>query len=227
MVDMRSFYRPRARKPTWRRRNYGGAARTKLAYRKGRRTAMSTPMFTETYAGTPIVYNATTPGQSLGLISNKLSDIPQIADYTNLYNQYCIKRITAIFIPAYNVFDQPGALAASAVAAPRFVYSVQDTALVVPPTTEAQVLSDNKAKIKMFTKPVRVSWVPRAQAADALTSGGFVAVNRSNAWYNTAVGANVLHNGLQYAFTNDVALSGNPVLAQVYFKVTFALRDPI
>lgn len=195
------------------------AARSRLAYNP-------VPTFTETFIGNPILFNQTSPGNSTNLIQNSLNQIPQVGDYTALYNQYCIRKITAIFVPAYNVADTNIPASATPVDAPRFVYAIQDSAQQVAPTTEADVLQDNGCKIRMFTKPVKVTWRPRPAVADALVGGGFVAnTRRGPQWLTTAV-TTAAHNGLAYSFTNSVPIAGTPTLASVYFKVTFSLRDP-
>lgn len=194
------------------------AARSRLRYN-------TVPTFVETFKLDPITFNATAPGSTCGLIQNSLSQIPQVLQYTSLYNQYCIKKITAIFVPAYNVYDQP-AVGSSVTQAPRFVYSIQNSAVVATPAVEADVLQDNGAKIRMFTKPIKVSWVPRPSVADAQVAGGFAGVNtRGSKWYTTSDTV-VVHNGLSYSFQNEIPLTGNPPIAQVYIKMTFSLRDP-
>lgn len=202
------------------RRGAMGAARARMGRRYN-----PVPTFTETFKMNPVLFNASAPGSSTDLLQNSLSQIPQVADYLALYNQYCIKRITAIFVPAYNVYDQP-AVGSSVTQAPRFVYAIQDSAVQAFPTSETDVLQDNGAKIRMFTKPIKVSWTPRPAVADALVTGGFAGVNtRGSKWY-TSGNPGVLHNGLAYSFTNEIPISGNPPIAQVYIKMTFSLRDP-
>lgn len=191
-----------------------------------------TPTFTETYVGNPIPFQiqGTSPsGASIaaGLIQVALNDIPQVAQYTSLYNQYCIRKVTAIMMPAYNVYDQP-ATGSSVTHAPRLVTAIQDSAQQVAPTSELDVLQDNSAKIKMFTKPCKFSWRPVAAVGNtAVTGGALVAESRKNRWLSTEA-ITVAHAGLAFAFTTDTPVT-NPattVLANVYFKVTFSLKDP-
>lgn len=184
------------------------------------------PTFTETFIGNPILFNQTSAGNSTGLIQNSLNQLPQVAEYTALYNQYCIKRITAIFVPAYNVADTNIPLSATPVDAPRMVYAIQDSAQQVAPSVESDVLQDNGCKIRMFTKPIKVSWRPKPAVADAVVAGGFVANTRRGLQWLTTAATTVAHNGLAYSFTNSVPIAGTPTLASVYFKVTFALKDP-
>lgn len=218
-------------------RRYMGKARIKgrryLVGRGGMRAArarLSTrynpvPTFTETFKVDPITYNETSAGNSTSQLINFIGQVPQIADYTNLYNQYCIRRVTAIFVPAYNTSDL-NVPASIPVAIPRMVYAIQNSAIPLNPTTESDVLQDNGAKIRMFDRPIKVSWRPQPATALAQVAGGFAAVNtRGLKWFTTTDTA-VVHQGLALSFTNDVPITGNPVLAQVYIKMTFSLRDP-
>lgn len=196
------------------------AARARLAYR-----SRPTPVFTESFVGPSITYGGAGVNAQVQLIQNNLGQIPQVADYTALYNQYQIRRVTAIFVPAYDTFQIGSPTGATGTTCPRMVYAIQDSAQQLNPTTEADVLQDNGAKIRMFDKPVKISWRPVAAAADALVQGGFASVNRKYQWYGTTSTA-VQHNGLALAFTTALAPAGNPTLANVYYKITFALKDP-
>lgn len=213
-------YRPRRRLGFRGRVGRGGMAAAR--YRLGR---MNSPMFTETFVGTPIVYGGVGAAAPVQLIQNNLGQVPQVADYTALYNQYKIMKVTAIFVPAYDTYQAGTPTGATGTQAPRMVYAIQDTSQQLAPVTEADVLQDNGAKIRMFDKPVKVSWRPVSAAADALVQGGFASVNRKSQWYGTLSTA-VNHNGLAIAFTSGLPPAGNPTIANVYFKITFALRDP-
>lgn len=214
-------YRGRRKMVRWGRVGRGGmaAARSRLG-----RTRY-TPTFTETFVGPSIIYGGAGVNAQVQLIQNNLGQIPQVADYTALYNQYQIRRVTAIFVPAYDTFQIGTPTGATQTACPRMVYAIQDSAQQLNPATEADVLQDNGAKIRMFDKPVKISWRPVAAAADALVQGGFASVNRKYQWYGTTSTA-VQHNGLALAFTTALAPAGNPTLANVYYKITFALKDP-
>lgn len=214
--------RYRLRKPLYRRRRP-----VMPMSRLPRRTPMrsnTTPMFTETFKGEPILWNGAGVNSPVQLIQNNVGQIPQFASYAALYNQYRMLRVTAIFVPSTDShgFDTP---TVSAVAAPRMVYAIQDSAQQLNPTVESDVLQYNGCKIRIFNKPVKVSWKPVSAAADALVQGGFASVNRKYQWYGTTSSA-VQHNGLAVSFTSSLNPVGTPVLAQVYFKITFALKDP-
>lgn len=218
--------------PRYTRRNRRGRVRARPMPNRRRnrnirrRITSNLAVFSETFKGPTINFNQNGSGLSCGLLQNTFATVPQVADYTDLYNSYTLKRVTAILMPAYNTYDQPPVTGA-VTTAPRLVTAIDDSALSVPPTSELQVLEDNTCKIRMFTKPVKISWTPKPATADALTAGGFAASNRkANTWFNTGTtGINVIHNGLQYAFSYDLPPAGNYPLCQVYYKLTFALRD--
>lgn len=212
----------RRRRLGFRPRRVGRGGMAAARYRLGRSTS---PMFTETFVGAPINVGGVGASAPVQLIQNNLGQIPQVADYTALYNQYKIMKVTAIFVPAYDTYQVGSPTGATGTTAPRMVYAIQASSQQLNPLTEADVLQDNGAKIRMFDKPVKISWRPVAAAADALVQGGFASVNRRNQWYGTTSTA-VQHNGLALAFTHALPPAGNPVIAQVYYKITFALRDP-
>lgn len=203
-----------------RRVGRGGMAAARARLSRG-----ASPMFTETFVGAPILTGGVGAQAPVQLIQNNLGQIPQVADYTALYNQYKIMKVTAIFVPAYDTYQAGTPTGATGTTCPRMVYAIQNTSQQLNPVTEADVLQDNGAKIRMFDKPVKISWRPVAAVADALVQGGFASVNRKHTWLGTTNSA-VNHNGLAIAFTSALPPAGNPYLAQVYYKITFALRDP-
>lgn len=210
----RRMYRPR-------RVGRGGmnAARVRL----GR--SRYTPTFTETFVGTDIVWGGVGAAAPIQLIQNNVGQIPQFGDYSALYNQYQLRRVTAIFVPAYDTYQAGSPTGATGTTAPRMVYAIQDSALQVAPTSEADVLQDNGCRIRMFDKPIKVSWRPVSAAADAQVAGGFSSVNRKYQWYGVTSSAQ-LHNGLAIAFSSTLPPAGNATICKVYYKLTFALKDP-
>lgn len=217
--------RYRLRKPLYRRRRLAAPRFGLRTPWRSRKMYNPMPTFTETIVQSPVTYNATSPGNSSYLFTNSLAQIPQVAQYQALYNNYMIKKVQMIFVPAYNVADLNAPTAATPVAAPRIVWAIQDSSQQTVPSIESDVLQMNGAKIRMFTRPVKVTWKPVAQLADAINLGGFVAVTRKNQWITTT-NPSINHAGLAVSFTNDVPIAGNPVLAQVYVKITFCLKDP-
>lgn len=204
--------------------------RRAMARRRGMRRARllynPTPTFTETINLTTL--NTGTTGSAAGLIAVAMSQIAQYADYQNLYNQYCLRKVTLIFVPAYDQYDSNNASTASvaAVTAPRFVYSINDSAKQTAPSSELDVLSDNGAKIRMLDKPIKVRFTPVAQVKLTDSNSNLVSETRKNRWFSfDDVG--VAHSGVAWAITQTVPNSVAALPAcVVYAKITFSLRDP-
>lgn len=184
------------------------------------------PTFTETVALAPLTFNQTSTGNTTGLFQPQFLNIPQYTQYCSLYNQYCIRKCQLIFIPTYNMYDLNNPTSPTPVQAPRLVYAIQDSSLVNTPAVEDDVLQDNGAKIRMFTKPIKINFRPKACVGNSLNAGGFAATNRAGATWLTTQVASVPHNGVAFSFTTGLPPAGTPVLASVYMKLTFSLRDP-
>jgi len=219
----------RARRPVYRRRRAVGARRLPLyaPVSKLRATRVSTPTFSETYRLGTVVSNPAT-GNTSGVWKASLLGIPQIANYTNLYNQYCIKRVTLTIMPAYTMYDSENLATTSAaiITVPRLVYAVQDSAQQPTPTGENDVLADNAHKIRMMNRPVKISFRPVAELGASASTGGFVSESKRMRWISTA-NPEVLHAGVAYSFTQAIQNTvQNDPIATVYVKVTFSLRDP-
>lgn len=221
--------RYRARRPVYRRRRAGGARRVPLyaVPSKMRSTRITTPTFTETYRLGTVVSNPAT-GNTVGVWKASLLGVPQVADYTALYNQYCIKRVTLHIIPAYNQYDSENVATTIApiITAPRLVYAIQDSAQVPTPTSENDVLTDNGCKIRMLTRPVKISFRPVAEMGGSASTGGFVSESKRMRWLSTA-NPEVPHTGVSFSITQAIQNTAqSDPLATVYVKVTFSLRDP-
>lgn len=187
----------------------------------------STPTFTETIRMTTL--NGSSTGVTAGLLQTALQYIPQYADYTALYNQYCIRSVQFILMPAYDQYDSSNQTTTPAsVTAPRLVYAINDSAQQSVPTTELDVLTDNGCKIRMLDKPVRIRCRPVAQVGMSASTGGFVSETKRNRWLSTN-NPEILHSGVSYALSQAIPSSladPNIPLATLYAKVTFSLRDP-
>lgn len=173
------------------------------------------PSFVESYA-----VPDTIPSQAGGLLATAFNIIPQWQQYASLYNQYRINWVRYMIVPQWDSFDPNNA---AVITAPRIVYSVQDTAFeaAVPPASENDVLLDNGCKIKMLTRPVKISQVPVPSLGMSNQAGGFASVSKKRTWIDTN-SPNVNHGYVPYWITN-----GGPAISfKVYVKVSFSLRDP-
>lgn len=222
--------RYRLRKPLYRRRRVarGGRRLPLYAPRSIMRSARSSsPTFTETYRLPTILQNPGT-GIATGIWKVRMADLPQLTDYSALYNQYCIKRVVLTIIPAYNVYDSNNgpAVTPSAITAPRLVYAINDSAQQAVPGTESDVLTDNGCKIRMLTRPMKIAFKPVAEVALGMSTGGFVSESKRLRWLSFT-NSECLHAGVSYAITQYVnSTADTDPLCHVYAKVTFGLRDP-
>lgn len=187
----------------------------------------ATPTFTETFKMTTL--NGSSTGVTAGLLQTCLNYVPQVTDYTALYNQYCIRSVQFILIPSYDSYDSTNGTALPAgITAPRLVYAINDSAQQPTPTTELDVLTDNGAKIRMLDRPVRIRCRPVAQVGMSASTGGFVSESKRNRWLSTA-NPEILHTGVSFAISQTIPSTladPNIPIATLYAKVTFSLRDP-
>lgn len=190
------------------------------------------PVFTETAdLGSFMVPTAgVTPGTYLGQLQVTLSSIPQIGQYANLYNCARIMKVQYLLMPSFNSFGpfQSTMAATQSVSAPRLAYAIQDTSAAPAPVSEIDVLAENGAKVKLFTKPVKISHRPAPGLSEGITTGGFAAVTRRMQWLTLNVGGlGVPHGSVNYCVVQDNYNIGNPQIQwNIYAKITFQLRDP-
>lgn len=209
------------------RRGRLGPARRALMMRRGPRRFNPTPTFTETLRMTTI--NGSSTGTTAGLLQLAMLSVPQYADYFALYNQYCIRSIQFILMPAYDQYDSTNITTNPAsITAPRLVYAINDSAQQTVPTSELDVLTDNGCKIRTLDRPVRIRCRPVAQVGMSASTGGFVSETRPGRWLSTT-NPEILHSGVSFAITQAVPSSladPNVPVATLYAKVTFSLKDP-
>lgn len=191
--------------------------------------------FTETFipASNPVI--TTNTGY---LFTTNMNQLPptQLASYANLYNQYCIRKMQVILVPRYDTADINTAAAGPGYFLNQYAYSIADTPDLVAPTSMLDVLEDNGCKIRTMTnKAIKITCRPRPYM-DVINSATQSAVAVRTAklqWFNFAntdtfagtTGQGVSHGGIQFFIQNNGALA-NVVSADVYYKITFSVRDP-
>jgi len=205
--------RPQARKP-------------KVTGRPRRaRAVRSYPTFTETFSSTQI--NSGTGG----VFTTSFDEIPQSATYASLYRTFRITKMEVMILPDQNMgidLSIGATVASSAVG--RIAYAINPSADLAPPTSENQVLVDNGCRVYQLSKPLKINCAPQPALQQTGTVVGLpaavVGVNstRSN-WLDINTGNKVLHNGISYWYSNQFGgLSAST--AQVYYRITFMLKDP-
>lgn len=182
---------------------------------------------------TEVFTTGSIPVNAGGTFYTTFSQIPQCGQYALLYKQFCIKKLEVTLMPRLNSYDPntAGSVGAS-FWAPRIAYSIDDTPSVINPTSELDVLTDNGVKVVSLTKPIKMTCYPKP-SINSIESGSGNAVStrqRKLVWFNQR-NAEVGNDGWSVAHGNiRYWISSNPLLGDyefdVYYKVTFACRDP-
>lgn len=218
-------------------RRYRARRGMALAGRKGRyiRRAVGlgnpSPTFVETFKGTDAVAGVG------GVFASRISDIPQVAQYNTLYKQYRINWIKVMIVPDWNStaadhnagqYNASSAIPSFAQA--RIAYAINDSPQTQAPATEAVLLNDNGCKIKPLGPKWSASFKPVPDVAVTAATGNPIYTRQKfRQWFNfdlVTTGNNPLHYGISYFITQLVSGNPDPVKYNVYYKVSFTLRDP-
>lgn len=218
------------------KRNFKRMGRS--AYRRRGMGAGGMRTVTETlYAGALSNSPAGIIGQTW---TTKFSDVPQYKQYSDLYRQFCIRKFEMILLPRYTVPDpnnQLGFAGNGGWGSIRLAYAVDESPGLLPPVSELDVLQSNGSKVRVVDGKKIVIKCNRPRP-DLNIGQGAVALARPRGvtWLNTesadvtGTGIDVLHSGIRtYATLNFVGpVTGDATLPiyDVYYKITFSLRDP-
>lgn len=229
-------------------RAFRARRRVRIFRRKINRSAITynpMPSFTETFKSTKVlnVNVGDGTGYKFGI---RITDIPQVNQYANLYKQYRINWVKVMVLPRINTDSSDGnaAIYNSLVGGTqwmgmgRIAWSIQDSPDVPLPASEQDVLEDNGAKIKSFKNKWSCSFkpCPNVYQGTVDSTGAPTEVytkQRYKQWFNfetTLTGKNPEH-GYVAAY---ISLPGNVPAGQepfvqtfyIYYKVNFSLRDP-
>lgn len=208
-----------------RRRGRRAPARKRMGYRKRYPRHTNSPVFTEILEVSPIQTN--TGGQ----FTCRFSDLPQASNYSVLYKQFAIKKLQVILLPNFGAVDP--ALVASGMNTSRFTFAINDTPSTLPPVSEIDVLASNGSKVVMGNKKIVITCRPKP---DILNPTGKSAANfatriRALTWLNTDSnqvgnsGTGIDHGSISW-WCSNAPFSTQITQFSVYYKITFALRDP-
>ena len=188
------------------------------------------PVFTETFKSTTIQ-----SGLGFSLVCS-MANVPQISQYSNLYQKYRILKAQWILLPSYsggtdeNVaeYNQStlpvGTIPSHGTA--RVVYAINDSPAQNQPATEDEVLRDNGCKIKFLDKKLVINNRPVPDAKDS--SGIQMTLGRKFINFNTT-NPDVAHYGVVGFISQPLTTLADPSNKQniyVYCKLTFQLADP-
>ncbi len=190
------------------------------------------PIFTESYLrladGSALPY--TLAPNAGGVLTVNMDNLPQLAQYSALYQKYRILKAKFICIPTWNTASAdanseiPGVGVQNQVGLSRVVYAVNDSPNLVIPVNETEVLTDNGCKIACGSPKLVMSCRPTPQTEDSV-GNRFTMRGR---YLNFESAGNAPHFGITWFHTQPVfpvgAGFGTPYL--VYVKLTFQLADP-
>lgn len=241
-------------------KRYGRRSARKMARRaRGvrQRSMYQSQLFTETFkvntiaAPSPSVPGVMADGSiriqpgtqfTVGKFQFRMSDIPQVQNYANLYNLYKVLKIQAIIIPKFTNADPNSAqynigIPTAAWENARIVYSINDdTNDLAVPLSELDVLEDNGAKIRALTRPLKINFRPKVvvDGTDPATNLGVAIMPKFRSWVGFGADDQAYdpsrapyHVGVDWCVSCDNT-STNEFLdvADVYFKVSFVCKDP-
>lgn len=205
--------------------------RVKLAGRARRRAMFNPqPHFTETFKYTDLSANAGF------LLTANMDNIPQLAQYSGLYQQYRIVKCKFLLLPTWTGGEQQNDAifnAASGPAIPPGLTSVGTSRLVSVidsspdqsvPISENAVLQENGCRIRFLDKMVTITCTPVPDLKDA--NGNQLTIRGK---YQNFTSPNVAHYGVRGWITQPVAVGSTGASAiryAVYAKLTFGLREP-
>ncbi len=227
MARTRRFRRKTTRRPRRVRR-----------IRRALRATMPYYITTETWKHTQVQVAAGIQGGVFSLAGN---EVPQIGDYSALYRQFKIMRVTWMLVPRIGPVDPNTALYNQNVALTgvayqgRFVYAINNTGGILPPATEDELLEDNGVKILSTARvtPIRITHVPLPLMNVSNSALSSVFVNRKKQWLNTnslgntGNGLGVEHYGVSWFCTIPSVSLPNPfIVFDVFCKATLQFRDP-
>lgn len=185
------------------------------------------PIFTESYAllnettGNPYVMNP----MSGGVLAVKIDQVPQLAQYSNLYQKYRILKAVFICIPAWSTESSDPQVAAT-IGLSRIVYAINNSPAQVAPANEAVVLQDNGCKIICGKPKIVMSCRPVPNTLDA--NGIQTTIKNKYINFNAVPANNTPHYGITWYHSQPgtAVPTGNGVPYFVYVKLTFQLSDP-
>jgi len=179
------------------------------------------PVFTETYALTSLLPSAG------GLLTFSMDQVPQLTQYSTLYQKYRILKARVSLYPEFTSFDQNQAennvaLSRSQFGLSRIAWAVDDSPNLTAPTSELDVLKNNGCKIRPLTdRGVQLHCRPVPNLGD-----GQLPITYKQKYINFG-SPNVAHTGIAYWISQLMTgTPGTQNVTIVYVKLTFQLSDP-
>lgn len=194
------------------------------------------PVFTETF-----LYGTLLPNAGF-LLSANIGSIPQLTQYSGLYQQYRILKASWLLLPNFTggenqntaIFNTvsgnfPTLPGVSTAGTSRIVHVVDSSPDQAVPVSEAAVLQENGCRIRLLDKMMRMHAAP---VPDLKDSNG-VQLTLRKKYINFATGnPNVAHYGIRGWITHPYSIGtgsfniADSITYTCYCKLTFQLREP-
>lgn len=220
------------------RRKLGVRRKYPMGGRRLRQVINPAPVFTEMYELT-----GAAPQPAFNVLPNtgdvfrfNMDHIPQLAQYSALYQKYRILKATLLILPEFsgseqNQAENNTALTRSAFGQSRMAFAINNSPAVPTPTSELDVLKDNGAKVRSLTpRGIKISCRPVPNVAvDSNQAGvGNQSITLKQKYLNLApANGNIDHYGISWWHSQLATLTpAMKNVAIVYVKLTFQLSDP-
>lgn len=189
------------------------------------------PVFTETYSYLTSGHDYIVAPNAGNILTVNMDSIPQLTQYSNLYQKYRILKATFILMPKFHVADQNAGQynvsnSTYAYGDSRVVYAINDSPDQQAPTSEGAVLQDNGCKIRSVgAKGIRITCRPVPNTKDA----NGVQLTQARKFINFGTSVNIVHYGVSIWMSQPTSATGASALLNSlygYVKLTFQLSDP-
>lgn len=191
------------------------------------------PVFTETCRLTvvdtspPVNYQMNS--NSTGQLRVQMDMLPQLSQYSALYQKYRILKVTYLCLGTFNTQASDVNVAQSNISTAvsygmgRIAHVIQSSPSVAPPTSENSVLICNGARVISARPKFQITHKPVPNILDA--NGNQLSMK--SPWLQFVnSGFNIPHGAVNWSY---ILPSSNPAfdpLYAVYAKITFQLADP-
>lgn len=212
-------------------RRKAGVRRKYPMGRRLRQVMNPRPVFTETCRLTlPGGADFTLIPNTGGRLAVNMGQLPQLAQYTSLYQKYRILKTTFICLSPVNsesndinaeFYNLSQGVVNTGMS--RLVFAINDSPDIPAPANEDAVLTDNGCKIVSGKPLIRISCKPVPDTVDAngvrlTTRGQFINFNPA--------GPEVTHYGVTWWHSQPTTAAAPLAGYFVYAKITFQLADP-
>lgn len=158
--------------------------------------------------------SSSTSADTLGSYQFKLSDLPEVASYTGIFDQYRFRQVELMFMWT----NQPVSATTTLVRSPP-IYTSVDYDDNGTPASLATVLNYGNCRFHSHGKDFNVSFQPASIAASFLAAGTWTGADvKTGQWHDCAF-QTIVHYGLKYALPSYNQISALQVIAR--FTIDF------